>query len=123
MMRSASHDNSNYHFTLFTVLAQEIIKANAIDNPSSDIFTSLVSIINKETGVLLSLAQAILKLLVESYPAISLEILRLPIETAYISTIFKKVNPLSIPEERKRIIKELAVKNITVARNVLCLFT
>lgn len=47
MMKSASQNNSNYYYTLFAVLAQEIIRANTIGNPSPDANAGFVSMMNR----------------------------------------------------------------------------
>lgn len=34
MMRNASQDNINYHYTMYAVLAQELLKTREIDAPT-----------------------------------------------------------------------------------------
>jgi len=47
MMLKASHDNLNYHYTLFACLSSEILKLRDITKVSSEVVQGLVQILNK----------------------------------------------------------------------------
>jgi len=47
MMLKASHDNLNYHYTLFACLSSEILKLRDITKVSSEVVQVLVQMLNK----------------------------------------------------------------------------
>ena len=47
MMSKASHDNLNYHYTLFACLSIEILKLRDMTRVSTEAIEGLVQILNK----------------------------------------------------------------------------
>ena len=75
MMLKASHDNLNYHYTLFACLSREILKLRDITRVSTETVQGLVQILNKEVGFLHEIAQKILMLLLEKHSLLALQLL------------------------------------------------
>lgn len=78
MMKKPSQDNINYHLTLFAFFAQEITRSRTIENPSVELIQELSRLQNKEVGILRSLSEKLLKLILEKDQSSFVEILKVP---------------------------------------------
>jgi hypothetical protein len=79
MMKNPSQGNLNYHYTLFAILAEEILRNKHISSPSSGLIDCLIAIMNRESGALLNISQKVLRMILEFYPVNQIVILRHPI--------------------------------------------